>query len=74
MDIHYGFDASGGFFAIRHGERTAEYAYASSPHAVAARKDPAGIARKMLETPCVSVSADIRERHYESVCRASIGG
>lgn len=71
MDIHYGFDYSGGFFAILHGERTAEYAYASSPNAIEARKRPAEVAKRMIETRCVSTSADIRERHYEAVSAAA---
>lgn len=71
MDIDYGFDAAGGFFAILHGEHRAEYAYPSSYNARQAKYHPENVARKMLTTPCVSVPADIRERHYANVCQCN---
>jgi hypothetical protein len=70
--IDYGFDASGGFYALDHLSQNAGYAYTSSPHADAAKRCPSRVAARMLApSRLIGIPAEIRLRHYQSVCRAS---
>lgn len=72
--IDYGFDAVGGFYAIDHLTQTASYAYASSPHAVDAKRCPGLVIRRMFDSWELSgVPDNIRIRHYHAVLRTADG-
>ena len=52
--LDYGFTGDGGFAVVNRTDRTAAYAYPSSPNALAAKRDPKGTAERMLpqRPPC----------------------
>ena len=73
--MQYGFDKHGGFFAIDHYARVAAYAYASSPHADAAKRRPEAIAKRMLAQayPLREHYGAIVENHYLTVSENARG-
>jgi hypothetical protein len=51
--LKFGFDRAGGFIALDPVSQFGEYAYPSSPYAVAASHDPARVAAEMLSNRIV---------------------
>lgn len=67
--MRYGF-TSDGFAVVDDERRVSAFAYATSDNWDWARANPAGAAAKMLADVWTACPAAIRERHYETVCRA----
>ena len=73
--MQYGFDKSGGFFAIDHYACVAAYAYATSPRADKAKRRPELVARRMLaDAYKVNESfPGLSRKHYETISDNSRG-
>lgn len=67
--MRYGFDKSGGFAVVDDEKRVSAYAYPSSVHAKAAKRNPEAVASEMLADLWVGCPDNIREAHYDNVCK-----
>ena len=66
--IHFGFNANGGFCVVDTDKRIGEFAFPTSPYAVAAKQNQQLIADKMLAAHWENAPQHIREAHYLLSC------
>lgn len=70
MPIRYAFDASGTFVVADDSKRIGEFAFPSSPYAIAAKSNPEKTAKTMLANSWEACPDKLREEHYLLSCQS----